>query len=88
MITLAVYGLPATTDKDGLREMFSEFGSVHSLKLISGCLSGDCKGIAFVGMEDHDAQAAIAALDGAKINGRPIRVGLNWPSNKRGGDDT
>jgi len=63
--------------------MFSEFGTVRSLKVIKDLLTNDCKGIAFVGMGDLEAQAAIAGLDGKKFRGRPIRVGLNWPSNSR-----
>ena len=85
MITLAVYGLPTSTTVDGLSEMFSKFGIVHSLKLISDCQSGECKGLAFVRMDDDEAQAAITGLNGLKNKGRPIRVGLHWPSNKSGG---
>jgi len=70
---------------ESLGEMFSEFGTVRSLKMIKDLLSGDCKGIAFIEMGDLEAQAAIAGLDGKKFKGRPIRVGLNWPSNKRQG---
>jgi len=87
MITLAVYGLPTSTTEDGLSEMFSEFGTVHSLKVISDCQSGDCKGLAFVRMDDDEAQAAITGLDGVKNKGRPIRVGLHWPSNTSGGGE-
>lgn len=83
MITLAVCGLPISTTEESLSEMFSEFGTVRSLKVIKDLLTNDCKGIAFVGMGDLEAQAAIAGLDGKKFRGRPIRVGLNWPSNSR-----
>jgi RNA recognition motif-containing protein len=67
--------------------MFSEFGTVLSLKVIKDGLSGDCKGIAFIGMEDLEARAAIAGLDGKKFKGRPIRVELNWPSHKGDSSD-
>jgi RNA recognition motif-containing protein len=83
VITLAVCGLPISTTEESLSEMFSEFGTVRSLKVIKDLLTNDCKGIAFVGMGDLEAQAAIAGLDGKKFRGRPIRVGLNWPSNSR-----
>jgi RNA recognition motif-containing protein len=83
VITLAVCGLPISTTEESLSEMFSEFGTVRSLKVIKDLLTNDCKGIAVVGMGDLEAQAAIAGLDGKKFRGRPIRVGLNWPSNSR-----
>lgn len=84
MITLAVCGLPVSATEESLDEMFSEFGTVRSLKMIKNLLTGDCRGIAFVGMGDVEARAAIAGLDGKKFKGRPIRVGLNWPANLPG----
>jgi len=87
LITLAVRGLPRSTTEDSLTELFSEFGTVRSLKLIKDLFSGDCKGIAIIGMEGHEARAAIAGLDGKNLNGSPtpIRVGLELPSKKRKG---
>ena len=87
MITLAIYGLPISTTEESLGELVSAFGTVHSLKIVKDGLSGECKGVAFIRMDDDEAQAAIAGLDGKKNKGRPIRVGLHWPSNRSGGDD-
>jgi RNA recognition motif-containing protein len=72
---------------ESLKEMFSEFGSVLSLKVIKDSLSGDCKGIAFIGMDNVEAQAAIVGLDGKKFKGRPIRVELKWPSHNSDSTD-
>jgi RNA recognition motif-containing protein len=82
LITLTIRGLPPSITDESLNEMFSEFGSVLSLKVIKDSLSGDCKGIAFIGMDNVEAQAAVAGLDGKKFKGRPIRVELKWPSHK------
>jgi len=82
LITLAVYGLPVSTTEESLGELLSTFGTVRSLKIVKDVLSGDCKGIAFARMDDDEAEAAIAELDGKKNKGRPIRVGLHWPSSK------
>lgn len=87
LITLVVCGLPPTINDESLSEMFSEFGTVTSLKIIKDDLSGDCKGIAFIGMEDQEARAAMLGLDGKKFKGRPIRVELNWPSHRRESSD-
>ena len=82
MITLSVRGLHRSTTEESLVVLFSEYGTVRSLKLIRDLYSGDCKGIAIIGMDDHEARAAFAGLDGTKLKGSAIRVGLEWPSNK------
>jgi hypothetical protein len=56
---------------------------VRSLKLRKDLLSGDCKGVATIAMEAQEAHAAFAGLDGRKLNGIAIRVGLQWASNRR-----
>ena len=73
---------PSTTEKD-LTALFSEFGTVRSLKLITDVFSGQCKGFGFIEMEGHEARAAIAALDGRDFNGKPIRVGFETPKTGR-----
>ena len=73
---------PSTTEKD-LTALFSEFGTVRSLKLITDVFSGQCKGFGFIEMEGHEARAAIAALDGRDFKGKPIRVGFETPKTGR-----
>ena len=84
MITLSVGGLPKSTTEESLTELFSEFGTVCSLKLIKDLISGECKGLAIIGMESHEACAAIAGLRGKTPKGcpHPIRVELVSPSKK------
>ena len=84
MITLSVRGLPRSTTETSLSRLFSEYGTVHSLKLIKDLFSGECKGIAIIEMEGHEGRAAIAGLDGKTLEGNPIRVGLDNPSKRRG----
>ena len=86
MISLCVRGLPGSTTEESLTELFSEYGTVRSIKLIKDIFSGQCKGLAFIKMEGHEARAAIAGLDGKKLKGsNAIRVDLDWPANKRKG---
>lgn len=82
---LSVRGLPRSTTEESLTELFSEYGTVRSLKLIKDLLSGDCKGIAIIGMEAQEARAAFAGLDGMKLKGNAIRVGLDWASHNKNG---
>lgn len=59
---------------DELRELFSQFGEVLSVKLINDRESGKPKGFGFVEMEDEGANRAIDALNGKDFLGRTIRV--------------
>jgi RNA recognition motif-containing protein len=77
-----VGSLPTDTTEDALLSMFSEFGTVRSIKLVKDMFSGDCKGFAFLEMEGHEARAAIAGLDGKSYNGKFIKVKFEQPRNK------
>lgn len=70
-----------------MTELFSQYGTVRSLKLIKDLFSGECKGIAIIGMEGHEARAAIAALDGKSLDGSAstLRVGPESALHKRKG---
>lgn len=63
------------TQEERLREVFSEFGTIESVKIITDRDTGRSKGFGFVTMSsDEEAKAAIAALDGKEVDGRPLRV--------------
>ena len=60
---------------DDLRDLFEEYGSVDSAKVITDRDTGRSKGFGFVEMsEDNEAQSAIQALNGAEYDGRAIVV--------------
>jgi RNA recognition motif-containing protein len=60
--------------EDEVRDMFSEYGTVESIAMISDRETGRFRGFCFVDMPDSDADAAIAALDGQEVGGRNLRV--------------
>ena len=68
-----------------IREMFGEYGSVHSAELITDRITGKSRGFAFVEMEDDDATAAIAALNGTESGGRTLKVNEAKPRRDGGG---
>jgi RNA recognition motif-containing protein len=71
------------TEND-LRNAFSEFGEVSSVKIISDKFSGRNKGFGFVEMPDNsEADQAIKALNGKVLNGRSIKVNQAEPRGKR-----
>lgn len=64
---------PETTEED-IKELFSQFGTVRSIKLAMDVFNGKCKGFGFVEMEGHEARAAIADLNGKTYKGKPLKV--------------
>src|SRR5262245_29939057 len=77
-----VYGM---TDND-VRALFEPHGTVESVQIIMDRETGRSKGFGFVEMgSDDQAQAAIAALNGSQIQGRPLTVNEARPREDRGG---
>ena len=84
MITLSVRGLPRSATEESLTSLFSSYGKVCAIKVVSDIFSGECKGFATIDMEGHEARAAMAALDGSNLSGSVIRVGPDRPKRGRG----
>jgi RNA recognition motif-containing protein len=83
-----VGNFPYTTTEDELAELFEQYGTVHSLELIKDRETGRSRGFAFVEMDEHEADAAITALDGMEFGERTLRVNEAKPresSDRRGG---
>src|SRR5580692_6624429 len=73
------------TDSD-LQQMFGAHGTVQSAQVIMDRDTGRSKGFGFVEMgSDQEAQAAIAALSGKEIEGRPLTVNEARPKPEGGG---
>jgi cold-inducible RNA-binding protein len=63
------------TSQEDLQEVFEKHGTVESVAIITDRETGRPRGFAFVEMSsDSEAQAAIQALDGTTLDGRPLRV--------------
>ena len=76
------YGI---SDSD-LQQMFEAHGSVQSAQVIMDRDTGRSKGFGFVEMgSDQEAQAAIQALNGKEIEGRPLTVNEARPKTEGGG---
>ena len=78
----------ATTD-DGLKAAFAAYGEVTAVRVVTDRMTGRSKGFGFVTMPDAtQAQAAIDALNGHELDGRPVRVNESQPKpreERRGG---
>ncbi|GHU55103.1 RNA-binding protein [Spirochaetia bacterium] len=72
---LYVGNLSYNTYEDNLRNLFAQYGTVESVKIITDRDTGNSKGFAFVEMStDQEAQAAISATNGVELDGRAIKV--------------
>ena len=81
---LYVGNLSYEVDKDKLMEMFSAFGPVESVNLISDRDTGQSKGYAFVEMgSDEAAKAAIEGLNETDQMGRNLKVAEANPPKAR-----
>jgi RNA recognition motif-containing protein len=76
------YGITDST----LQQLFEPHGSVQSAQVIMDRDTGRSKGFGFVEMgSDQEAQAAIQAMNGKEIEGRPLTVNEARPKEGGGG---
>ncbi len=72
---LYVGNLSYNTSEEDVRELFSAYGTISSLNLISDRDSGRPKGFGFVEMStEQEARAAISGLNAREVDGRQIKV--------------
>lgn len=84
---LYVGNLSYNTTEDGLKNLFSGFGSVASVKIINDRETGNSKGFGFIEMgSDDEAKAAIAGTNGREYEGRQLRVNEAQDRPPRRGD--
>jgi RNA recognition motif-containing protein len=82
-----VGNLPFNATEESVRELFSHYGTVDSVNLITDRETGRPRGFGFVEMADEGAVAAIAALDKQDFGGRALNVNEARPRDERGGGD-
>jgi len=64
----------STSDAE-LRELFSEFGTVASAKVVTDSATNRSRGFGFVEMpDDNEGNKAIRSLNGKAFAGRKLRV--------------
>ena len=74
-MNIYVGNLSFATNEGDLRELFSEFGEVESCSVIADRETGRSRGFGFVVIPDEgQAQAAIDALNGKDVGGRPLTI--------------
>jgi RNA recognition motif-containing protein len=86
MKTIYVGNLPFSSTQAEISDLFSRYGTVHSVNLISDRETGRPRGFGFVEMDPDQALAAIEALNGTELGGRSLRVNEARGREDRGGD--
>jgi cold-inducible RNA-binding protein len=85
-MNIFVGNLSFTTSEDAIRALFEPHGEVASVKIITDRDTGRSRGFAFVEMpNDGEGRAAIAAVNGADLDGRAIKADEARQKPERGG---
>ena len=81
---LFVGNLPYSTTEDQLNELFSQYGQLTEVKLITDRMTGRSRGIAFVEFaNEEEAAAAVEAVNGYEMDGRALMVNVARPQAPR-----
>jgi RNA recognition motif-containing protein len=83
-MNIYIGNLPYSTDEQGLKEWFSQYGEVTRTSVITDRATGRSRGFGFVEMaNDDEALAAIEATDGTEYGGRSLVVNEAKPREER-----
>ena len=81
--SIYVGNLPWSATEEQIRNLFSQYGTVNSVNLVSDRETGRARGFGFVEMAAADAAGAIEALDGSSLEGRNLKVNEAQPKAPR-----
>src|ERR1043165_1385075 len=83
---LFVGNLSFNTTENDLQDAFAAHGTVLEANLMMDRATGRPRGFAFVTMStDEEAQKALAAMNGANMDGRNLTVNVARPREERSG---
>ena len=83
-MNIFVAGLSYQINDADLKELFEEYGTVSSAKIITDRDTGRSKGFGFVEMDDEaEGQRAIEELNDAEYDGRTLAVSVARPRTER-----
>ncbi len=86
MKKIFVGNLSFQTREDDIRALFEPYGAVDSVNVVTDRDTGRSRGFAFVEMaNDEEAGKAIAAVNGADLQGRTLNVNEARPKTEGGG---
>ena len=81
---LYIGNLSFESTENDLQDLFEQHGTVNEVHLMMDRITGKPRGFAFVTMnDDTQANAAMSALNGKDVNGRPLTVNEARPREER-----
>lgn len=84
-MNIYIGNLPGSITEDKLKSLFAEYGEIESVKLIRDRFSNRPKGFGFIDMPSNsEADQAIKALNGNRLDGNDIKVKPADPGGKKG----
>lgn len=84
-MNIYIGNLPGSITEERIKSMFADFGEIESVKLIKDRFSGRPKGFGFIDMPSNsEADQAIKALNGNRLDGNDIKVRPADPGGKKG----
>ena len=83
-MNIYVSNLSYGTDAEGLQGLFSQFGEVISVKIVTDRETGRSRGFGLVEMQDdNEGQTAIDQLNDTEFEGKTISVSVARPRTER-----
>ncbi len=83
-MNIYVGSLSYDATEDEVRDVFSPYGEISSISIITDKYSGKSKGFGFVEMpKQEEAEEAIKCLDESEMKGRNIKVNEARPKEER-----
>jgi len=82
---LYVGNFPFSVEEAQLRELFSDYGEISELAMITDRETGRSKGFAFITFATQQAAEKALELDGKDLGGRKLRVNMAQERDSKGG---
>lgn len=73
-VSLYVGNLAYSAQRDAVKELFEQYGTVHSVRIMTDRATRRPRGYGFVEMDHAGAQAAMQALNDTEFCGRTLRI--------------
>ncbi len=84
-MNIYVGNLASDVSEEDLKNLFSEYGNITSVKVIKDMYSGTSKGFGFIELSNQtEAQKAINELNSKELKGKSIVVNEARPKNDSG----
>jgi len=74
VVSLFIGNLPFRASNQQLRQVFSEYGTVHNIRLMTDKVTRKPRGFGFVEMNKNHAKIAVKKLNGYEFMGRELKV--------------